>query len=166
MSWLLFRPCAAITMTMALACCSAVSPQMNKDGTVVKILRSESFEICPDGRTDTQHQLLNNDAEWKALFSRGQLSSPGLDQWQPDFSRSSIAVVRMGSKPSSGYSLSIVESLVSENDSSFKTIILKVSRKSPSPDTLSTTIVTAPCAIVQVEGKGLTMLKVVPASSE
>jgi PrcB C-terminal len=159
-----FQQCVALTVVVALFGCSTDSMQIRKEGTEVKILRSESFEICPDGSSVTSNQMLSSDIEWQAFLTRSRSTLNGFAQWNPNFSLTSIAVVRIGTKPSNGYAVSIVEARASEIAPSAKTLVLTVLRKSPSPDTLSSTVITSPCAIVQLDGKGFTQLKVVAAT--
>jgi PrcB C-terminal len=148
----------AVLAACLVASCSAVA--IGKEGRAIKILKSESFAICPDGSSEQNSQLLVSATDWRLFVGKVPSSTQSLTQWNPDFSRTSIAVLRIGSRPSTGYALSVVEARALQRDDSDQTLILTVQSNSPAPGALSSSIITTPCVVVEVEAVGFKTLKV------
>jgi PrcB C-terminal len=84
--------------------------------------------------------VLRTDAEWNALWT-----THGGDRKKPavDFSRDMVVGVFMGSRPSAGYTISIVSTFQKDGQ-----MLVRYEEKAPAKGTLAAQILTAPYHLV------------------
>jgi hypothetical protein len=86
--------------------------------------------------------LARTEAEWTALYRRhnAQKQPPAVD-----FSREMVVAVFMGSRPTSGYSTTILDALEAKG-----ALVVHYTEKSPAPGAMSAQVITAPFHIAAI----------------
>jgi PrcB C-terminal len=141
--------------------CGTPAALANGNEIPVTIIRLETAANCQGQREDKPGLLgllLADNASWiKAIASMGTLNlNPA--SWKPNFDQNTGALLNAGTKPTAGYGLTVLGAL-RERDST--ELIVRVRETKPTSGTISPTVVTSPCALIEVAGKGFLSIRLV-----
>ena len=122
---------------MALLTTLGVSGMARSEVTMDKLAAGERSGIAT-ART----VIVRDEAAWQALWNEAAIRSP---MPKIDFTQRMIVGIFLGTRPTSGFSVQVVE-VVSEQE----VLVVKNSERRPSPRAMVMQVLTAPFAIVSV----------------
>ena len=159
-------------MAMALTACSAPALSSGtgasngtagQNASAVNVTKSESFPICPDGSRESGINLIDDAKSWQAFVRNSAQRAPGLSEWKPNFVNSRVILIRLGSKPSAGYTVKVGEAKwiaqVSE-------LVLNVYTTRPTQGSLNASVLTSPCLVLNIAQATFKTLKVVDLTED
>jgi PrcB C-terminal len=124
----------------------------------VLVSHRESFPLCPDGSYESGLNLFDDAKSWQAFVKASAARAPQLADWRPNFYQSRVAVFRLGSKPSAGYSVRVQDAKLRSSDGE---LVLTMQSIKPAAGAMTASVITAPCTVVSVnvlDFKGLSVL--------
>ena len=133
----------------------------SKDAAAVQLLKAESFAICPDGSRESGINLISDPQSWKIFVDNAHQRAPALSQWNPDFTRSRVVLVKLGSRSSAGYGIKAIDAKLKTGHDE---LVVTVQTSKPAPDSLSASVLTSPCLLANIADAGFKVLSVYDVS--
>jgi PrcB C-terminal len=138
--------------------CGTPPALANGSENAVTIIRSETDANCRGQMGDKTGLLLFDNPTWsKAVASLGSLNLHP-NSWKPNFDQNTGALLNAGTKPTAGYGITVLGASRGRDSTE---LIIRVRETKPVSGTLSSTVVTSPCALIEVAGKGFLSIRLV-----
>jgi PrcB C-terminal len=137
------------------------SDQASTIARAVTLSHRESFSLCPDGSYESGLNLFDDAKSWQAFVKAASARAPQLADWKPNFAQSRVAVFRLGSKPSAGYTVRVLDATLRGADGE---LLLTLQSIKPAPGAMTASMITAPCAVVSINLSVFKALSVLDAS--
>jgi hypothetical protein len=138
--------------------CSTPSAMANNNENSLTIVRSETAANCQNQIGDQNGLLIVDSSVWMKVIATLDSLNVNPSSWKPNFSQNTAALVKVGAKPTAGFGL-IVLGAVRGRDST--ELVVRIKETKPANGTLSPTVVTSPCALIEVAGTGFQSVRLV-----
>ncbi len=138
---------ALLGSAVTLAACNTSALSDTTGATPVALVKVESFAICPDDTRDSGVKLLDSAKAWQGFVDSAAQRAPGLVEWKPNFASSRMVLVKLGSKPSAGFSVNAIDAKFKPGSDE---LILTVQSTKPEPGNLNASVLTSPCLLANL----------------